>query len=395
MNSNNNNEEYINTYRKYGFIFTMFLLFIGIVGHFLTIFVFAQSRFRRNSSNVYFLCLAINDLLYLVIHFFKDSIKTYIEVYLPTTTSKSDNEHDFIFKLNLTDEYDLSCRLINYFRYVIRLISAYLIVSITIQRVHIIYSPFSNSFKSTKSAWYVVGSIVILSLLLNLWVPFNLEIRQNDQNNSITYCDVRQDMDQIYFTLTVVYASIKMLLPILIIFASNLVIIINMICIECKKHQLRKNRKMGFKSKRQFLRKYKRKRFLNGYHDLIVNQRNYLFHIEHEKALKPKPYFLTLDQVINRVAKKANNPKILTKLIIFISLSYALLNLPYFIIWCLYYFEEMNEMRPPDGENKWFFALKISEMFYLINYTINFYIYCLTGSVFRNQLKYSSIFFNI
>ena len=39
-----NNDD--DVYRKYGFIFTMFFLLIGIIGHFLTIFVFSQKRFR-------------------------------------------------------------------------------------------------------------------------------------------------------------------------------------------------------------------------------------------------------------------------------------------------------------------------------------------------------------
>lgn len=43
-NNNNNNDD--DVYRKYGFIFTMFFLLIGIIGHFLTIFVFCQKRFR-------------------------------------------------------------------------------------------------------------------------------------------------------------------------------------------------------------------------------------------------------------------------------------------------------------------------------------------------------------
>ncbi len=96
----------------------------------------------------------------MIIHFFKDSIKTYIEVYLSGV-----NEH-FMFKLNLVDEYDLSCRLINYFRYVIRLISAYLIVSITIQRVHIIYSPFSNRFKMQNSLIFLV--LLLINLIESL-----------------------------------------------------------------------------------------------------------------------------------------------------------------------------------------------------------------------------------
>jgi hypothetical protein len=45
-NNNNNNNDDDDVYRKYGFIFTMFFLLIGVIGHFLTIFVFSQKRFR-------------------------------------------------------------------------------------------------------------------------------------------------------------------------------------------------------------------------------------------------------------------------------------------------------------------------------------------------------------
>jgi hypothetical protein len=59
--------------RKINLICTIIFSALGIVGHSLTIFVFAQKRFRKNSSNVYLLCLAINDGLYLITNFFEVS----------------------------------------------------------------------------------------------------------------------------------------------------------------------------------------------------------------------------------------------------------------------------------------------------------------------------------
>jgi hypothetical protein len=57
--------------RRINVMSTIIFTLIGLIGHFLTIFVFAQKRFRKNSSNVYLLCLAINDAFYLIIHFFE------------------------------------------------------------------------------------------------------------------------------------------------------------------------------------------------------------------------------------------------------------------------------------------------------------------------------------
>ena len=49
--------------------------------------------------------------------------------------------------------------------------------------------------------------------------------------------------------------------------------------------------------------------------------------------LQLKPYFLTINQIINRVTNQANSTKKLTKMLILISFSYALFNLPYFIVY--------------------------------------------------------------
>jgi hypothetical protein len=60
--------------RKINLCFTIFFLIVGLIGHFLTIFVYAQKRFRKNSCNVYLLYLAFNDALFLIAHFFEDTV---------------------------------------------------------------------------------------------------------------------------------------------------------------------------------------------------------------------------------------------------------------------------------------------------------------------------------
>ena len=61
---------------------TIVIIFIGLIGNFITIIVFAHQKFRVNSSNVYLLCLAVNDSLFLIIHFFENTVKTYQQLYL-------------------------------------------------------------------------------------------------------------------------------------------------------------------------------------------------------------------------------------------------------------------------------------------------------------------------
>ena len=57
--------------RKMSIYTTVLLTFFGLIGNFIIIFVFGQSRFRTNSSNVYLLCLAVNDSCFFIVHFFE------------------------------------------------------------------------------------------------------------------------------------------------------------------------------------------------------------------------------------------------------------------------------------------------------------------------------------
>lgn len=196
------------------------VLLIGFIGHFLTIFVFSQRRFRINSSSVYLLCLSINDGFFLVIHFYEDSLEVLKHSYL---SLENKDLNSLVKLLYLIDQNELACRLVNYFRYVLRFISAYIIVVFTIQRLLIVYSPVKNRFKSNKTAWKTVLNISIASIILNIWVPFLFEIQKTDDD--LLYCDSKKSLSEEYFHINYVYIASIMLIPIIVICISNSLII--------------------------------------------------------------------------------------------------------------------------------------------------------------------------
>ena len=178
-----------------------------------------------------------------------------------------------------------------------------------------------------------------------------------------------------------------MLLPILTIFVCNSIIISKII----KKSSLKRERNptVNNNSKKQ----------VNLINHISCNGKNSninkikLSGIDDFK-IRIKPYYLNMNQIINKITEKANNPKKLTRMLLVISFSNVFLNLPYFIFWTLNYYEIMIR----NGEtlierNSLYSALKISEIFYLISFGVFFYIYYASGSVFRNQVKYSSNLF--
>lgn len=370
---NTNNDMYLRALRSADFleitklinmILTVIILFVGLIGNSLTIFVFIQQRYRVNSSNVYLLCLAVTDSLFLLIHLFEDTIRTYEGVYY-----KYSPNH--IFFMNVTDNFSSACNLINYFRYFLRFTSAYIIVAFTLQRAYIVFFPLCDRFKSKRSAWYTVLFIVVVSSVLNSWVPFLFEIRKSDKYSP--YCDVQKSWRNIYFIITIVYILLIMLIPMLVVFIFNTLIIL--------------------RTKRSPL-----------------NRRSNTIRLEHVISTRAKPTIKRVRIVLpgeshnNLVAKSTfksktgsiisirsemNATKLMQSLVL-ISFSYAILNLPYLITWFLFFYQiafvEINTL----NRNYLFGSVQIAEIFYVLNYGIKFYIYCLSGTLFRNQLINSS-----
>jgi len=171
-----------------------------------------------------------------------------------------------------------------------------------------------------------------------------------------------------------------MLVPILIILTSNIIIIASITkrrSDKMKKYISEKKRKSESQQEGQHVNLK------------IMNTKNIC------KSLVKRPYYVNMDQITNRVTIKANSQAMLTKMLVLISFCFVFLNLPYFISWCIFYYKDVltNDNKyqiNSEKTNNLYSMLKIIEIFYLANYCINFYLYFASGSVFRNQLKYSS-----
>jgi hypothetical protein len=213
---------------------TIVIIIIGLIGNSLAVFVFAQKRFRIHSSSIYLLCLAISDGMFLLIHFFEDTLRTYIDVFFNVESDidsacrtkghiLASNTESLLRVFNITDRFLYSCRIVNYFRYFLRFISAYIIVSFTIQRTIAIYSPlFQAKFESNRIAWIIVSCIVLIGMVLNLWVPIFFGQTIKTKNNfTVQYCDVARNYRVYYFPITIGYIVLTMLIPIVIIFLCN------------------------------------------------------------------------------------------------------------------------------------------------------------------------------
>jgi hypothetical protein len=372
---------FLNRAKLINICLTIIVFIIGFIGNLLIIYVFTHRRYRLNSSNVYLLCLAICDTCFLVIHLFEDTIRTLEDIIYENLIFHEK------FKLNITDRYVTTCFMVNYLRYILRFISAYIIVTFTIQRAYIVYFPLRNKFKSKKSAWYTVVVILILSICLNFWIPYIFELKTNENDHTkSTYCDVKTKWKNVYFIITIIYITLTILIPIIIVFVFNTIIIV-------------KTRHADLKRKQNF-------RIINNFERIAITSKrkpqklkivippNVTGNSTTTSSIGSRrspisQHLITYN--LNRKSKKNENSYKLANILILTSFSYAFFNLPYLITWFLFFYEIALNENNLIIKNYLFGTVQYAEIFYLLNYGAKFYIYCLSGSLFRHQLNSTSM----
>jgi hypothetical protein len=440
--------------RKLNIIITLFVILIGLVGNSLTIYIFSHKKIRSNSSHIYLLCLSLIDSLFLINHFFDDTFKAYVSIYL---NENSNDENNFLSKLF---KHESICGLFTFFRYTLGFISSYTLTAFTVQRVSIVFKPLSIRYKTKLSAWKSFIIITILSIFLNIWVLCMFKIQKNQQD--IQFCEINKDFRVEYFRFNGIYIFFIMFLPLFIMLICNF-------CIIYKTAKDDKNRKLLQQISKNNLKlenkEPKIKRTFASMNIVGLVESNNNLNLpkstvstsncssvssdrsslsnklnetdQHLKLLDPKSNqsFLTIksdpslketsllnksistgqnldllgakksldssksafhlakksitqstnsNNFYNEKRKPSNNTmkansKKVTKSLMLISISYVLLNLPFLITCFLYFYEVAHNKLETISKNYLFSAFKISEVFYVFNFSIKFYIYCLTG----------------
>jgi hypothetical protein len=283
--------------QKFNTLLTICIILIGLIGNFITVFIYGQKKYRKNSSNVFLLCLALNDSLFLVVHFFEDiihNLKSYFDL--------EQEKIQFINKIDFISQNDLACKFANYLRYSLRMISAYLIIAFTIQRLIIVYKPLNEMNKRKSSAWKSVILVIFMSFFLNLWTFLLFKLNEISEGNF--YCDIVDDLKLINYYINILYSVFVMIIPIIILLLLNILII----------YKLTKANK-------------KRKIITNSKLVTSINQINRVEN-PHSDIIRLEPILVNNNLLDCKKKRKPTDTKIV---LILVSISYALLNLPYLI----------------------------------------------------------------
>jgi hypothetical protein len=187
---------------------------LGIIGNILSILIFLSPRYRRQSSHFYLLSLALSDLCFLIINLFEDTFRNHNELYQS--------------RINILDRSSpIICILVQYARNTTRLLSSWIIVSFTIERLLVVFYPLKRFIICRrKIARYVVLILFIMSLLININVPFHYGIINVSNNiaNDDTICDILPKYRSIYMRFAISTMITVYLLPMCIIGIVNMLI---------------------------------------------------------------------------------------------------------------------------------------------------------------------------
>ena len=323
---------------QYGGLFyacvTPLIICAGVLGNLISLRVFFSRRLRKLSASVYMAAISISDLMVLLIYVLLDWLRKGLP-HFPRA-------HSLGWIINTPG----ICETFLYFSYLFRFVSVWLIVVFTIERYIAACRPLQRKLICTKTVGRraimgvtVVGSLIslfkpVISGIYGTSVPERLSTYRNDDeaNDVMGYsrdvCRFRPGYERVNFMMEVTYGISITAVPFVVIALFNALILRALM----QRHANMKRFKVCLKD--------------------------------------------------NRIRLE------FTVTLLVVSTSFVCLNLPYFVYWCQRNILATSHttadgIKNVNTRDQFYVTLTI----YYMNYCINFFLYCLTGTYYRKALK--------
>ncbi|XP_013381254.1 probable G-protein coupled receptor 139 [Lingula anatina] len=216
-----------------------------------------------------------------------------------------------------------------------RCMSAWIIVTFTIERFVSVAFPLKRqSICTAKRAKQMIVVLLLFSLASNAYFFVLFDYIPSVSNPNSYRCNVKPAMIEEYLVCSIVFKiGMSIILPIVI------VVVFNTVTIRILDVVKRKRRQMSSKK--------------NDSSD--------------EQSLIDKT----------------------TAMLLVTSTCYVVLAIPYVVTWIVTYFYQYIEGAPDRAQSRTYSGIKkITHIFYVMNFAINFFLYCISGTVFRSELSF-------
>ncbi|CAF0733785.1 unnamed protein product [Adineta ricciae] len=310
---------------------SIILVIVGMIGSMLSIKVFSSTKIRRNSSNEYLITMSFVVALLLFNYFCDEVLRSIVRV------------HDVKLPINLVDLSGPLCKCSTYLRHTLRFAAHWIVVAFTLERLIVVYFPLQTSVLcNPRSARRICLFILIISFLLPFY-SFLMSNVNSDEKNELSECDIMNEYKAIYFYLTIIYGNLTLTFPILIVSIVNILTV---------RQLLRAGRLRKKQQQQQQLSQTKK-----------VDSAN--------------------NEYVNMIMKNQLENDKVTWMLVVISITFGILNFPYFILWLVTCIMRVRGDTPPIYVEA---GRMIAEVFYLLNYSLYFFLYVISRRTFRKVL---------
>lgn len=214
-------------------------------------------------------------------------------------------------------------------------------MAFTLERLIVVYFPLQTSVLcNPRSARRICLIILIVSFVLPFYSFLMSDVNVDEKHQQLE-CDIMNKFKRIYFYLTIIYGNLLLTFPILIVCFVNILTV----------RQLLRAGRLRKKQQQQLTQNKKVDSANNEYVNMIVKNQ-----LENDKV---------------------------TWMLVVISITFGILNFPYFIFWLISCIIRVQGKTPSLYIES---AKLISEVFYLLNYSLYFFLYVISRRSFRKVL---------
>ena len=307
------------------YVYTI-LVVLGISSNMLGIRVFLSKEMRNNSTHVYLLVLAISDSCYLLTLFFSRALESIKCVYFPRSN------------IDVYHHSDIACKGLQYLLDLWSDYSTCLILAFTVERFiacykAVAFSQVCNPLKARTTCICIFFSIAIVTL------PYHIVCIGFMEDYDV--CTIKKEYEQQFTIIYVLEAALLRIIPVFLIAVLNGFIIFRIWGMS-KRSRIRRSMRMSATSQ-----------------------------ISHSQSTSET----THDQ---------DKHTQITLTLIFISTCYIITYIPV-LVYFLLDMSRSNGFGP--SEETMIVYRNFSRCLYVLGHSINFFLYTISGKLFRKQLK--------
>ncbi|XP_060578050.1 FMRFamide receptor-like [Ruditapes philippinarum] len=327
------------------------LIIVGTFGNILSICVLLRPKLRCSTTMFYLTCLSFGDLFTLYTGLLRYWISKAFDVDVRHFSNATCKIHAFLVYLSLD-------------------FTVWILVSVTIDRCLRVSMPFKAKIICTlKRSRYVIAVILFLLVIKNMHFLWNLQLVDTSE------CDAKTEAvsNLLKYVWPWIDFSTFCLIPFSIMIACNIKIIYRII-----RSQKKLNKHKD----------YYRTPTLKPKHDSPLSQDNSSEKSVQSTSMMSQMTSHQTSQQTSRVKKRSSARRIssLTAMLLTVNCVFLLTTSPIqaFLIGKEYWYSD----KTPEEKIAWCnFWRAVVNMLQYTNNAVHFFLYCLTGPIFRNELK--------